>query len=298
MLYCITLAIFYFYKCATMAYMEKRDKIIVGIAVFSLTLSAFALWGVGDLRNKNNAPKESSTLTDAQYIQTPVITEGYSPHLPTMQDVQMGMMVQEVQMPAGSMPGPLSSPLSATTTQFIGRGGVSDTSAQTPSDVIIAYSGDVLIYRNTTLEFEFGLPSSDKKLRLNDSGSYSRKSDALVWLWFTKNFDIAMANFFVTPTPASSVNEISFGYAFEGYPPYMGTLSRTMTTVNGEPALEEIVSYESSSPDYPNTWKFIHILRNGKLYTFGAQIAPVQAINEKEVEQMITVFKGTFHFLP
>lgn len=285
-------AIFYFYKCATMAYMKKGDKIIIGVAGFSLALSVFALWGYYDMRREGGAVKEAPLLTDT--VNSGVSPDGADVLLPYPQP----LTIQEIRMPAGTMPGFDYSPPSATTSQIIGRGGVSDMSAQTASDVIIAYGGDVLIYHNTTIGFEFGLPSVEKKLRLNDTGSYARKSDALVWLWFTKGFDIATANFFVTPTAVSSVSELSFDYNFIGYPSYMGTLSSVVITVNGTPALEETVSYESASPGYPNTWKFIHILHDGKLYTFGAQIAPVQAINEKEVEQMITVFKGTFHFLP
>lgn len=274
--------------------MGKRDKIIIGIAVFSLALSAFALWGYYDMRRGGGgAVTEVPLLTDTVNSGVPS-SDGVAELIPYPEP----LMVQEIRMPAGTMPGFGYSPPSATTSQFIGRGGAADTSTQTPSDVIIAYSGEVLIYRNMTLGFEFGLPSIGKMLRLNDSGSYARKSDALAWLWFTKNFDIATANFFVTPNAAASINELLFDYNFEGYPRYMGTLSRTETTVNGESALEETVSYESGSPDYPNTWKFIHVFHKGKLYTFSAQIAPVQAVNEKEVEQMITVFKSSFRFLP
>jgi hypothetical protein len=265
--------------------MKKGNLITLGAALFAVGLSGFALWAVYDVRHEGGA------------VEPEPLPPGVSDIiLPYPQSVGM---IQEIQMPAGTMPDmPFGySPPSATTSQFIGRGGVSDMSAQTPSDVVIAYSGDVLVYHNITLGFEFGLPSADKKLRLNDSGSYSRKSDALVWLWFTKSFDIATANFFITPNASPSVEELSFDYHFAGYPLYMATLSSVKTSAGGSPALEETVSYESSSPGYPNLWKFVHILKDGKLYTFSAQVAPVQAIDEQEVEQMITVFKNSFRFL-
>jgi len=298
--------------------MKKQSMIIMGIAFISLALSIVALWGVYDTRHKDTYSQNKSSASStppnplAEGTINPVMPQresqlSYPCQPPTTGNfipppcLATSTQLHQIILPAGVTPvsPPWSiapSPFSATTSQFIGRGGVSDTTKLTPSDVLIAYSGDVLIYHNTTMGFEFGLPSIGKELRLNDTGSYSRKPDALVWLWFTKNYDIASANFFVTPSVASSLDALSFDYNFTGYPKFTGKLSSTMITVDNQPALEETISYESSSPNYPNTWKFVHILHDNNLYTFGVQVAPSQAVNVAEAEQMLQVFSNTFHF--
>lgn len=269
-------------------------------------VSVFALWSVYDLRYKNiSTPNQS---TDIFYPPNPPIGADSGPDKreqlhqiipPIQSDPFSGEPVRiPIDTPTGNANGaPPLSFLSGTTSQFISGGGASDINKLVPADVIIAYIGDSLMYYNTTMGFKFGLPSSNKTLRLDETGVYSRKSDAVLWLWFTKNFDIAVATFFVTPNAASSIETLSFDYNFIGYPTYMGIISRATTTVSNHPALEEVVSYESSSPGYPNIWKFVHILHNGNLYTFGAQIGPLQAVNTDEVSRMIFEFENSFRFL-
>ena len=263
--------------------MKKQKIVIVGIVLLLAALSCVAfLYKYRQEREKMNTQNQPQNKTT------------------TLENISSGIETPSLEvfpLPSGINRFDSQSSRSATTSQWISRGGASDTTKLLPSDVIIAYSGEVLVYQNKTLGFEFGLPSFGKALRLNDSGSYSRRSDALAWIWFTKNYDIATANFFVTPTNISSLSELSFDYNFEGYPKYTGTTSRELKTVGTVPSLEETVLYESKSPDYPNAWKFIHLLRDGNIYTFSVQVEPKQALNIEEAEQMITVFKSTFHFL-
>ncbi len=298
----------------------KNERIIIVVVVsISILMGTIALFGAYNARNKNipsrNEPFASSTPSDSQtevtlatfmpheeqtiYPCPPQTVGGFLPP-PCLTDVTPIHEITQTTRVAVAAPSWDSPPfpLSATTSQFIGRGGVTGPTKLTPSDVLIAYNGDVLIYHNTTMGFAFGLPSIGKELRMNDTGIYTRRSDALVWLWFTKSYDIATANFFVTPSEEASLSTLSFNYNFIGYPTFTGKLSSTMTIIDDTPTLVETVSYESSSPNYPNTWKFIHILRNSNLYTFGVQIAPSQAVNVAEAEQMLHVFSNSFRFLP
>jgi len=186
---------------------------------------------------------------------------------------------------------------SATTSQFIHSVGPAGIRKPFPDDVIIAYVGEILMYTNLTMGFKFTLPSSNKTLRIDNTEYYTRKSDVLVWLWFSMNTDIAVAAFFITPTTATSTDVLAFDYNFIGFPPYTGTVSKSLKFIDNAPALEETVMYESTSSGYPNVWKFTHILKEGNLYTFATQIGPSKAINLDQSLALINAFDNSFKFL-
>ncbi len=286
----------------------------VVISLFVLTISLFVLWNVigiqQEIKNTSASLSDSSILSSSlpKRSENLIINTSESIEkvaLPISEQVFLVDERRQVISPQGVAvpPLPFFIPITstpggpATTTQFVARAGVQDISRITPSDVITVYSGDVLLYSNATLGFYFGLPSDSKTLRLDDTGTYARKDNAFLWLWFKRNYDVGIANFFITPTTTRTIDELSFDYNFKGYPKYTAMLSSTTTTVGSLPALEVVVSYESTSPGYLNTWKFIHVIHDRKLYTFGVQTEPSQTINYQYAEKLVSVFKNTFHFV-
>jgi len=270
----------------------------VVISLFALTASIFALWSIfgvqQEIKNIDTTPKLSADLAveisqESKEEEVSVTDQVFlvDEQHPVVFPEGMPIPIQISNIPGGP----------ATTTQFVARAGAQDTSNVAPSDVITVYSGDVLLYSNSTLGFYFGLPSEGKTLRIDDTGTYARKDNAILWLWFKKNYDVGVANFFITPTTANTFGDLSFDYNFKGYPKYTAMLSSATTTVGALSALEVTVSYESASPGYPNTWKFVHIIHDEHLYTFGAQIEPLQTGDYQYTEKLISVFKNTFNFV-
>lgn len=285
----------------------------VVISLLVLTISLFVLWNVVGIQQEIKNTNASLLDSSVQLSSLPERSENLiinAPDgigkiaLPISEQVFLVDEKRPIISPQGVAMPPLPFPIpsnipggSATTTQFVASAGVQDTSNVTPSDVITVYNDDVLLYSNATLGFYFGLPSDGKTLRLDDTGTYARKDGALLWLWFKRNYDVGVANFFIIPTTTRTIDDLSFDYSFKGYPKYTATLSSATTTVGSLPALEVVVSYESTSPGYLNTWKFVHLIHNGKLYTFGVQIEPSQTVDYQYTEKLISVFKNTFHFI-
>src|SRR3989344_473446 len=272
------------------------------LSMVALGASVFAIWSVRDLRN-------SSVLLPIPTVPTVISSSpnsiGFLPpgsehesqsypydNAPNLSDTIHSIVTE---IPAQGIPNdmPYSYSSGATTSMLISSGGL-DISKNAASDDIIAFINDELTYYNTSLEFKFSLPSKNKSLRIDNREVAARKSDAIFWLWFTKDGGTASATFFVTATTTLSTDNLYFDYNLIDYPIFEKTISRATVTVANETALEETVTYQSNNLDYPNIWRFVHVIRDGKLYTFAAQIGPSQVIHIDEATMMLNSFKQSF----
>ncbi len=261
------------------------------LSIVALGASGFAIWSVRDLRNKCVLlPGVPTVLSGGPDYDGGFSAPDYSVN---PSDISNGLPNAT---PTSFLPGDISDSFSsgATTSMFINSGG-SDIGNRSSSDVIVAYIGDELSYYNTSLGFKFSLPSKNKALRVDDTGVSARKADAFVWLWFTKDGASASATFFVTSTKASSLDNLSFDYNFIDYPRLENKISRVTVSVLNQPAFEETVAFQSNSPGYPNIWRFVHIIRDDRLYSFGVQIQPHQAVNVDDAMSMLRSFENSFY---